>query len=254
MGKISIVMAYNNRKKLLRYTLNTIICSEVKDFEIIIVDDCSREEERIECLKEEFPTINFNIIRLEQKDKWYSNPCIPYNIGFRQIKGDLVIIQNPECCYNGDILKYVLENCSNNSYNVHACYSLNENDTYNILHKNEKVKIANRAATIDGDSAWYVNSRLFTRYLHFCSSITKKDLFELGGFDERYAKGFAYDDNEFVERIRRKGMKMNICDNPFVFHQFHYSSPRDFKNVTQNNEHIFRTITLRENIIRPQEL
>jgi hypothetical protein len=71
--------------------LKTITKSNVEDYEIIIVDDCSKEEERVECLVNEFKNIKFNIIRLEKNKRWYCNPCIPYNIGFRQIKGEIVI-------------------------------------------------------------------------------------------------------------------------------------------------------------------
>ena len=46
--KISIVMTYWNRKKELKFTLETILRSNYTNKEIIIVDDCSDNEHRLE--------------------------------------------------------------------------------------------------------------------------------------------------------------------------------------------------------------
>ena len=104
---ISIVSAYYNRKDLLINTLESLKNSEVKDYEYIVVDDVSSDEHRIEDLQELYP--NLKVIRINKEDKWWVNPCIPYNIGFKQIKGDIVIIQNPECKHMGDIMKEALK-------------------------------------------------------------------------------------------------------------------------------------------------
>ena len=48
--KISIVMAYYNRRQLLINTLQSIMSSFIKDIEVIVVDDFSKESERIEDL------------------------------------------------------------------------------------------------------------------------------------------------------------------------------------------------------------
>ena len=88
---ISVVTAYYNRKKLFQRTLNSMMPYYGKvDFEVIVVDDGSDELERLEDLQTDFPFLR--VIRLEKENKWYKNPCIPFNIGFSEIKGDKVII------------------------------------------------------------------------------------------------------------------------------------------------------------------
>ena len=63
---ISIVMAYNNRKKLL---LNTIRSIKPHDnIEIIIVDDASVDSQRIEDIPSMFE-FDIKIIRVNVKDK-----------------------------------------------------------------------------------------------------------------------------------------------------------------------------------------
>jgi GT2 family glycosyltransferase len=252
MGKISIVMAYNNRLNLLRHSLKTINNSVIKDFEIIIVDDCSKAEERVECLINEFKNIEFNIIRLEKSKRWYCNPCIPYNIGFRQIKGDIVIIQNPECAHNGDILEHAVKNIRHNNYLVYSTYSLNQSDSKELL-EGHQIRLNHIPAAVEGVSAWYAHETINPRPYHFCSCIMKDNLYDLGGFDERFANGIAYDDDEFVARISRKKLNISFCNDPFVFHQFHYSMERDISNQAQSNKNLFEHC-LRENIIRAQNL
>ena len=103
---ISIVTAYYNRKSLFIRTLNSIAKTAYKDFELIAVDDASHEWERIEDQESEFPFLK--VIRIEEQDKWYSNPSIPFNIGIAKAKGDIIILQNPECFHTQDILTYTV--------------------------------------------------------------------------------------------------------------------------------------------------
>jgi len=100
-------MAYYNRRKLLEETLKSIQRSKFKNYEIIVVDDASTE--RIDDLP-------VKVIRLEQKDKWYHNSCVPYNIGFSQCSGDLIIIQNAECLHYSNIINYVKNNLNETNY------------------------------------------------------------------------------------------------------------------------------------------
>jgi len=45
---ISIAMGYKNRKDLLLRTLESFRKSAVKDYEVILVDDASRDDQRLE--------------------------------------------------------------------------------------------------------------------------------------------------------------------------------------------------------------
>ncbi|WP_435523778.1 glycosyltransferase family 2 protein [Chryseobacterium indoltheticum] len=45
----------------------------------------------------------------------------------------------------------------------------------------------------------------------------------MGGFDERFAKGIAFDDNEFLYRVNLKGLEVQIVEDPIVLHQNHYA-------------------------------
>lgn len=224
---ISIVSAYYNRKDLLFNTLKSLENSKYKDFEFIIVDDCSDDEHRVEDFKDIFPFLK--IIRLEKKDKWYVNPCVVFNIGFKEVKGDIVIIQNPECLHVGDILD-TTSKIKEDEYISFGCYSLTKEKTEKISKNIISGDIKNiintnpRVITFDGDDGWYNHSQFRPAGYHFCSAITKKNLDDLGGFDENFALGIAYDDDEFLFRIKKKNMDIKIIDEPFVAHQWHYGT------------------------------
>jgi glycosyltransferase involved in cell wall biosynthesis len=238
---ISIVTGYYNRLDLFLNTLRTISKSEVKDIEVIAVDDGSSEEHRLEDLIEVFPFLK--VIRVEPEDKWWVNPCVTFNKGFKEANGDIIVIQNPECKHMGDVLTEASK-IKEGEYISFACYSIDEDTTYG-----KNLIINNRPASHDGDNAWYNHSVFRPVGYHFCAVITKKDLDELGGFDERYAYGIGYDDNEFLHRVKKK-LNFRIVDNPFVIHQWHKSvnySHLDTNNLLEKNRNLLNGVTLKEN-------
>jgi hypothetical protein len=98
---ISMVMSYYNRLRQFDFTLSTIAQSAYKNYEIVIVDDFSDQDHDPSILQKKYSQINIRIIRMKDvyDHKWYINPCIPYNVGFRASQGSAIIIQNPECCH-----------------------------------------------------------------------------------------------------------------------------------------------------------
>jgi len=258
--KISIVTAYHNRRKQFINTLNSILVQDYNcELEIIVVDDNSNEENRLYDINELFPTLDIKLLTITSEDKWWVNPCIPFNKGFSMVTGDVVIIQNPECLHTGNIIQATVDNIKENRYLVFGAYLINieESNKINILEVNDDYlsntikaiqPMKNRIAFNGKDSAWYQHSKWRPQLLHFCTAITKKDLGELGGFDERFAYGVAKDDREFIIRIGRKGMEVVMCDSPFVLHQQH--TPTIYSpGLTQINNILFQQIK-RENIIK----
>ena len=64
---------------------------------------------------------------------------------------------------------------------------------------------------------------------------------KLGGFDERYAGGIGYDDNDFIARIRAR-MTVEITDSPLVVHQAH--KPTDYvgnQKLFARNQTLYHT-------------
>lgn len=223
-------MGYRNRKHLLIRTLESIRKSSIKNYEIVIVDDASSEEHRIEDILPLYPEIKFHRFEPEEKD-WF-NPCIAYNKAFEMCSNKVIVIQNPECFHHGDVLLAALENVSRSNYVLLPVYALNRDETENnfdhIASKSQedlfKYLLPAPWSGVEGSSGWYNHAAYNRRGLHFCSAIHKSSLNDLKGFDERFAYGYSFEDDEFINRITMNGYKIQFLNEPVVFHQWHYSS------------------------------
>lgn len=218
--KVSIVMSFWNRKKQLFNTLRSIH-SYGHEVEIIIVDDASTNGDDIHCFEDSLTKV------ITLTDKTWINPCIGFNTGFSQATGDIIIIQNAECYHHGDIVAHALSNARKGKYISYSAFCLNEELSNKITFDTDIDKMIRpyRHNKIDTEgwegNGWYNHPVYRPEGYHFCAAIMREDLYDLGGFDERYYDGLGFDDNELLNRITKKGMKIKIIEEPFVLHQFH---------------------------------
>lgn len=258
--KISIVTSYYNRKPQFINTLKTISKSaQIHNVELIVVDDCSAPEHRLEDIPQTFPFVK--VIRNEPENKWYVNPCIPFNMAIKQATGDIVVLQNPECLHVGDILSHIVNNVNNTNYITYAVYSIDYQTTMDFFqlpygHKyifsiiKDRITPFNNVHYVnEGRNCWYNHSVVRPMAYHFIAAITKENMDKLNGFDERYAHGIGFDDDEILYRIRKMGLDVRICDEPFGIHQWHYSENNFFARVanpaeaSHKNHFIFENLT-----------
>lgn len=198
--KIAIVMTAYNREALLQKTLESFNQYDPCEF-VVVVD---KDEDHL--------------------GKTWVNSAIAFNRAFYEAihthQADAVILQNAECYHAGDILGYVRKNLTDKNYISFSCYSLGENDTLPPIEMNP------RGAAFDGDSAWYNHPVHRPVGYHFCAAITTDNLRKINGFDERFKDGKDYEDNYLLYQVRQLGLRIEIPAEPYVFHQWHYSSPR----------------------------
>lgn len=256
---ISIVMTTCNRSKQTYYTLDTICRSSFKDIQIIIVDDTICIEPSI-CGLDKWDLIsvdklmeyNLHIEYIKIIKKFWINPCVNYNLGFRFIKGDRVIIQNGEVCHIGDVISNVDSNlpvlggdgsCSDKKYLVYdvmAMANLNCNEAlYNIEPIYSNMKQFNFLYSI-----WYQHSTERNKGYHFLTTLRSCDLKSVGGFDLDYAMAICYDDDNFILKLKHNAHLefINITNNNEVFgiHQWHPSIATSFMNSLEKNDFLFR--------------
>lgn len=263
LPKVSIVMTAFNRREQLLYTLMTISKSEYKNIEVIIVDDCSRDDEKItkEIIEnskygELLSSLDIKIISITESQKNWVNPCVAYNIGLKECSGDIVIIQNSEVCHIGDCISLVVKYLKRNSWLTLNCYGLGNFNHNSILHqlaydqKNiydfmtshyniNKVAGNSLANEIFG---WNNHYKLHYTAYHYFGAIYREDLIKKlnGGFDDDYRNGLCHDDDDFVKRLIFHKFTFIMTEfnreMPFVIHQFHEKAPQ------MNNGHHLWTI------------
>lgn len=84
----------------------------------------------------------------------------------------------------------------------------------------------------------------------------REDLERVGGFDERYAPGLAYEDDEFLARVKRAGIKVEIIDDPFVVHQKHKRTDYGVGHRREYlmNKTLYETVTAKGTFVKPRRI
>jgi len=245
--KVSVAIQHYNRKHLLINTLNSIQQTAVNkdDIEIIIVDDASVEEHSVETISELYPDLDIKVFSFKPEEKWWICPVIPINKGIAMATGDAIVLLCAECMFVGDILLDVQTRLTPNTYFSYATLAINADDTNRISSMSY-----DEILSIPFGGNWYQHSGARNACYNFCSAIMKSDMLELGGFDERYGYGAAYGDDDFVLRLKRKGMNIVPVDSPMTYHQNHsdmlynvFNTRRDSGAVTQMvNDELFNHV------------
>ena len=239
----SIVMGYYNRKIQTVRTLDKfkeLYCISDKckyNFEVVIVDDNSTTPHDLTEIVTgyTFPIKYIKISAEEKGDRL--NPCSVYNRGFREAEGKIVMIQNPECIHMNDLLVYLSTNLTENDYFAFSCYNCTSEElTQELLNDNTKINDMdyNKRNRI----CWYNHPQARPVHYHFCAAMFNDNLKMLGGFDEEFAKGAWFDDNEILLSIANN-LRLNIRtldpnEAGIVVHQWH---ARDAESKITTKQH-----------------
>ena len=124
LKKYSIIMAYFNRKEQTILTLNQFqkLYANKYNFEVVIVDDCSNDNEKLNDILNNY---SFEIKYIELKNKTWINSVIPFNIAINNISSDsdIIIFQHPEIYHSNNIFDYIKINLSDFNYLTFPVYS-----------------------------------------------------------------------------------------------------------------------------------
>jgi len=254
---ISIVMTYYNRPSQLYFTLESIRMQQVKDVEIIIVDDGSDDKDAALLVVGQFCDLHTKVISIPKSDKWWINPCIPYNKGFKEAAGDIIIIQNAECLHFGNLIKYAKNTINEGKYLSFSCYSATQQQCkkFENLKKHSNMNLlecVKEAITPLNRKQWYNHPSYRPVGYHFTSVIMKKDLEVIKGFNEEFAVGYCFEDNEFLFRLEKNGIPIQIVpiEHGFAVHQWHTKSTTIIGRCPEwyRNKSLYEKITGKEYI------
>ena len=240
MKKIKIVMTFFNRQDQLNRTLSTMNNYDPSEFGVVIVDDGSAKKVTVP------KGLNFDVQVAMIKNKTWLQCDPSWNTGLHIAMKDnpeIIIIQNAECMHFGNILA-AAKLVTDKTYISFGCYSLPRNAMPYALN--------DRHISFDGDSGWYNHPVHWPVGYHFCAAITAENMRKLNGFDERFRNGKGFDDDDFIRRVRKLGLQVQITTNPYVFHQWH--EPTKYDQTTQVNRELHAQFTIDGNIKAVHEL
>ena len=235
---IGIVCTYYNRNAQLVKTLASFQQYDAKDFFVVVVDDGSPEDIRLPM------RLPFRCVIIKMKDKRWTNPEPAYNAGLKYALSegaDKIILQNAECMHTMNILSFARQ-VNDFTYISFGCYSQGKDEAPGSV-------INNKAASFDGESAWYNHPVYRPVAYDFCSAITARNIKKLNGYDERFSSGIAYGDNYLLARIQMLGLQIMITKEPYVIHQWHERSqghPDGFE-LAEKNRLLYNRLILEKN-------
>lgn len=122
---LSIVITTFNRRKLLERCLNSIQSQDYKDYEIIVIDDCSKPSYKEEILSD-FP----EIIYMYQEKNMGPGPA--RNKGIRKAKNNYVVIMDDDDIFKPNAFRQINSFLINNEYKYFP--------VYNFLCSNSQIK------------------------------------------------------------------------------------------------------------------
>jgi len=231
--KVVIVMTYFERQFQLTKTLESLKSSYHRNFEVVVVDDGSKED--IVHNITEYP-----LTVLKTENKRWTNPEPAYNTGLyyaMKLKPDIIIVQNAECYHVGDVISYA-ERVTDETYISFGCFSLDKETTFKEHNIIELLQKHTNRANNDGELAWYNHPHYRPCSYDFCMAITANNMKKLNGYDERFSAGWAYGDNYLLARVKMLALRIEITESPLVVHQWHYNQPVPPDSVRLNAKNL----------------
>jgi GT2 family glycosyltransferase len=150
------------------------------------------------------------------------------------------MLTNPEVPHTLDILKAVDKEDMSNLYIICACKSVFVTKDNGSVNSNEY-----------RTHMWYQHTAYRDVKYHFCTFISRENYGKIGGFDERFCAGIAYDDDNFVRRVQRANIFMVPRDDLVTYHIEHPRSygisAEEYHRLTQVNLKIWASQVATEN-------
>ena len=100
MPKISVITSTFNRSKRLKKTIDSVLNQEFKDFELIIVDDCSTDD-----TKKVIESYNDDRIVPIYREENHGHDGKPKNEGLKIAKGEYITFLDDDDLYYPEALK-----------------------------------------------------------------------------------------------------------------------------------------------------
>ena len=210
---VSIIIPTFNRNELLKYGL-TSISKQVTAFpyEIIILNEYIDDESSI--LAKQF-NARYIITRPEMTKETVSWRCPGYaiNHGVKQAKGEYIIIACPEIFHLNPTNIQKLINPLIMSNDKIITYTDGVDDSGNLLN-------SLRTNVQDSVLPMTVGNRPLNTKFPFFMAMRKADFISVGGYEERFQQGFAFDDTNFSKRLENNGFQYIKVEGKIV-HIFH---------------------------------
>lgn len=211
--RISIVMPVHDRRGLLSYGLKSIRNStyDQSRVEIIVVDAASTDSPKEVCDEWDARYVKIDPYRsdLNVPREHHINPCLQQNVGIQiglASSSDVIILTSPEVVFAQETLQKIADSIDVGTSIYAKVFEPNWTDSVEMLDPSEwTTDILDRIPHgIPYNFDALGNNKLSG---YFLGAFWADTICEVGGIDEQYIKGIAWEDDDF-------GLRMAARDTP----------------------------------------
>jgi len=245
---ISIIILNYNAGNLLIDCVSSIEKSIYTNFEIILVDNISKDNSHKKC-KGKFPTIKL----IENKENL--GYCEGNNVGLRVAKGEYIVVLNPDTIVDSNWLDELLKAYQNNGEGLYQPKFLATSDNSMLLSTGQMIQIFGfgySRSKGDKDKKLFEKLEQIDYASGTCLFTSKKILERIGLFDPFL---FAFhDDLELCWRAALNKIKSFYVPKSIVYHPIEGTSfkwsPLKFKLMERNRKYCLLTLYDRNTLFK----
>lgn len=247
--KVSLILPSFKRPKLLDLGLFSLAQQKINhDLEVFVLNDGIGDDTENICNKYK-DKLNIKYIFTGQRNLngeiIFRCPSYAYNIGIKQSKGEIIILSCPEIYHLNNSINYLIKPLINNKRILSTLNPKNlffdntEEVTNYIIEKLTTNLPKNMIPLLESNTK---RCRYATK-LPFFMGMYKKELVDIGGYDEDFT-GFACDDDDLVGRLKLKGLKYYEGDAKII-HLYH-DKQYNRKNLSKDERYLHNWKLLKE--------
>jgi glycosyltransferase involved in cell wall biosynthesis len=205
--RFSVIVPAYNAAKTLPALLTSLSLQTFKDFELILVDDCSRD--RTARIAASHPC---KVLRMPQN----RGPARCRNEGARSALGEILVFTDSDCEVAPDWLERTDQHFRTEDTDAIMGGLVLKPSTF--LGDSISALGFPAGGSIGFEKMWRVDEKGFTDSLSSCNCAVRQSLFwKVGGFDETfpYAGG---EDSLFAYHLKKAGSRIRFCPDVIVYH------------------------------------
>lgn len=254
MIKASVIAAFYNNIRYLKLVLAGFVRQSEKDFEFIIADDGSNQEviNEIEQIASKY---NFHIKHTWHPDKGFRKNKI-LNQAILASQSDYIIFIDSDCVpHSRFVEEHIVEK---EQHTVLTGRRVNLSKKLTDMLSEQKIITGfleeNNLLMLDDaifgksnyvEKGFYVENKLLRKFLNKKSrgllgcnfSLSKKDILDINGFDERYEAPSIGEDSDVQFRLELNGIRVKSLNNIAVqYHLYHKLQKRLPQNLELFNQ------------------
>ena len=205
--KISVIVPAYNAAETILTLLSSLSNQSFKDFEVIVIDDCSQDN--TPHIVQSFP---YSLIQLSENH----GPAYCRNAGAGAAKGEILVFTDSDCLAAHTWLENIHKNFLQNDFAALMGRLVLMPST--LLGDSISAIGFPAGGSIGFEKIWKVDQKGFTDSLSSCNCAVRKDVFDkIGGFDE----SFPYpggEDSLLAYALRRLNYRIKYCPDVLVSH------------------------------------